>query len=169
MRQSAIGFYSKKLELEGIIATPQDPGANGVPAVIACHSHPMLGGNMNDPIVAAVCQAVVREGMVALRFNFRGVGDSQGDFTNGKEEHNDVKSALNVMRHWPSVHGGRVAIDGYSTGATIVLDGLQAPEAGLLSGTNSTDARRTQEQKIQQGQAPSSGNSGFGGSRLAVA
>ena len=125
MRQSAIGFYSKKLELEGIIASPQDPGAREVPAVIVCHSHPMLGGNMNDPVVAAVCQTTVREGMVALRFNFRGVGDSQGDFTNGKEEHNDIKSALNVMRHWPAVHGGRVALVGYSTGATIILDGLR--------------------------------------------
>ncbi len=125
MRQSAIGFYSKKLELEGIFASPQDPGARDVPAVIACHSNPLLGGNMNDPVVAAVCQAVVREGMCALRFNFRGVGDSQGEFTNGKEEHNDVKSALNVMRHWPSVHGGRIAVVGYSTGATIVLDGLR--------------------------------------------
>ena len=125
MRQSAIGFYSKKLELEGIIASPQDPGAREVPAVIACHSHPMLGGNMNDPVVASVCQAAVREGMFALRFNFRGVGDSQGDFTNGKEEHNDIKSALNVMRHWPAVHGGRIAVVGYSTGATIILDGLR--------------------------------------------
>ena len=85
----------------------------------------MLGGNMNDPVVTAVCQTVVREGMVALRFNFRGVGDSQGDFTNGKEEHNDIKSALDVMRHWPAVHGGRVALVGYSTGATIILDGLR--------------------------------------------
>ena len=125
MRQSAIGFYCKKLELEGIIGTPQDPGAEGIPAVIACHSHPMLGGNMNDPVVAAVCQSVVLEGMAALRFNFRGVGESQGDFTNGKEEHNDIKSALNVMRHWPSVHGGRLALVGYSTGATIILDGLR--------------------------------------------
>lgn len=125
MRQSAIGFYSRKLELEGIVATPQDPGASGIPAVIACHSHPMLGGNMNDPVVSAVCQSAVREGMAALRFNFRGVGESQGDFTNGKEEHNDVKSALNVMRRWPNVHGGRVALVGYSTGATIILDGLR--------------------------------------------
>ena len=125
MRQSAIGFYSKKLELEGIIATPQDPGALETPAVVACHSHPMLGGNMNDPVVAAVCQSAVREGMVALRFNFRGVGDSQGDFTNGKEEHNDIKSALDVMRHWPTVHGRRIALVGYSTGATIILEGLR--------------------------------------------
>ena len=125
MRQSAIGFYCKKLELEGIIASPQDPEAREGPAVVACHSHPMLGGNMNDPVVAAVCQAVVREGMVTLRFNFRGVGESQGDFTNGKEEHNDIKSALDVMRHWPAVHGSRVGLIGYSTGATIILDGLR--------------------------------------------
>ena len=162
MRQSAIGFYSKKLELEGIIASPQDPGAREVPAVVVCHSHPMLGGNMNDAVVAAVCQSVVREGMVSLRFNFRGVGDSQGDFTNGKEEHNDIKSALDVMRHWPAVHGRRVAIVGYSTGATIILDSLRhlrrasalvfvAPTIGALK-----------ESQIQSRQAPKAGDRRIG-------
>ena len=125
MRQSAIGFYSKKLELEGIIASPQDAGAREAAAVVACHSHPLLGGNMNDPVVAAVCQAAVGEGMFTLRFNFRGVGDSQGEFTNGAEEHNDVKAALDVMRRWPAVSGKRVAVVGYSIGATIMLDGFR--------------------------------------------
>ena len=125
MRQSAIGFYSKKLELEGVIASPQDSGAGEAPAIVVCHSHPMLGGNMNDPVVGSVCGAAVREGMFALRFNFRGVGDSQGEFTNGKEEHNDIKSALNVMRHWPTVNSKRIALVGYSIGATTILDGYR--------------------------------------------
>ena len=108
---------------------------------------------MNDPVVAAVCQAAVREGMYSLRFNFRGVGDSQGEFTNGKEEHNDIKSALNVMRHWPAVHGGRIAVVGYSTGATIMLDGLRhlkraaalvlvAPTLGALRGKRFNQDKR---------------------------
>ena len=125
IRQSAIGFYSNKLELEGIIAAPSEGAAGLGRAVIVCHSHPMLGGDMSEPVVSAVSQASVREGIVALRFNFRGVGNSQGEFTNGSQEGNDVKAALGVMRDWPGVDRKRVAVAGYSAGATIVLDALR--------------------------------------------
>ena len=125
MRQTAIGFYIKKLELEGVIASPSDGGAESGAGVVVCHSHPMLGGDMDDPVVSAICGASVREGLVALRFNFRGVGNSQGEFSNGDQEHNDVKAALRLMRAWPGVDGGRVAVAGYSAGATIMLDGLR--------------------------------------------
>ena len=122
MRQSAIGFYVKKLELEGVLASPSDGGASDAPAVVACHSHPALGGSMNDPVVFAISAAAVREGMYSLRFNFRGVGESDGEFTGGEKERDDVRAALDVMRHWPSVSRKRVALVGYSTGATIILD-----------------------------------------------
>ena len=125
IRQSAIGFYSKKLELEGIIASPSDSGVEFGKAVVVCHPHPMLGGDMNDAVVSEICRLSAGEGMFALRFNFRGVGGSQGEFTNGKQEHNDVKAALSVMRDWPGVDRKRVAVAGYSAGATIMLDGLR--------------------------------------------
>ena len=125
IRQSAIGFYTKKLELEGIIAAPSDDGAESGRAVVVCHSHPMLGGDMNDEVVSEICRAAGGAGMVALRFNFRGVGGSQGEFSNGDQEHNDVKAALSVMRDWPGVDRRRVAVAGYSAGAAIVLDGLR--------------------------------------------
>ena len=124
MRQSAIGFYVKKLELEGVIASPSDGGASDAPGVVACHSHPALGGSMNDAIVSAVCAAAVRESMYALRFNFRGVGGSEGEFSGGEKERDDVRAALDVMRQWPGVGGKRIALVGYSTGATVILDGF---------------------------------------------
>ena len=125
MRQSAVGFYSKRLELEGVVSSPTDGGAGSGPAITVCHSHPMLGGNMNDPVVTTVCQTASRGGFVTLRFNFRGVGESQGEFSNGKEEHNDIKAALGLLRNWPSVNRKRIGIVGYSTGATIMLDGYR--------------------------------------------
>ena len=125
MRQSAVGFYSGKLELEGVVASPQDSAADEAAAVVVCHSHPALGGNMNGPLVGAICQSAVREGMYTLRFNFRGVGGSGGDFTNGQEESRDIQAALDVMRHWPGVSGKRVAVVGYSTTTTIMLDGFR--------------------------------------------
>ena len=92
MRQSAIDFKSKKLTLEGIISSPEDGGAS-LPAIVVCHHHPALGGNMNSPLVAAVCRAASEMGFVTLRFNFRGVGNSDGEFSNGKREHDDVRAA----------------------------------------------------------------------------
>ena len=85
----------------------------------------MLGGNFNDSVVIEMCRAADSLGIATLRFNFRGVGESQGEFTNGSEEHHDAKSALDVLRKWPGVDGKRVAIAGYSLGAAVVLDSLR--------------------------------------------
>ena len=124
MRQSAIDFRSKRLTLEGVISTPPDGGAS-LPAIAVCHPHPMLGGDMNSPIVTAICRAASDEGCMTLRFNFRGVGDSEGEFSNGREERNDVKAALNVLSRWPGVNRKRVGVVGYSAGASILLDGMR--------------------------------------------
>ena len=103
---------------------PTDSGSL-MPAIAVCHPHPMLGGDMNSPIVTAICRAASDEGFMTLRFNFRGVGESDGEFSNGKEEHNDIKSALNVLSRWPGADRERVGVVGYSAGASIILDGLR--------------------------------------------
>lgn len=110
--------------MEGIFSTPTEIGGQ-LPAIAVCHPHPMLGGDMNSPIVTAVCRAASDEGFATLRFNFRGVGESEGEFSNGKDEHNDVKSALNVLSRWPGIDRKRIGIIGYSAGASIILDDLR--------------------------------------------
>ncbi|MCI0438061.1 MAG: alpha/beta hydrolase [Chloroflexi bacterium] len=124
MRPTAIGFKSKRLMLEGIVTTPEGV-PTPYPAVVVCHPHPALGGNMGHPVVAAICQAADAEGMATLRFNFRGVGESEGSFTNGKDEQQDIKSALDVFRRWPGVDGKRIALAGYSFGAAVILNGIR--------------------------------------------
>lgn len=119
-----MSFQSKGLTLEGVISFPDDAESEH-PALLVCHSHPMLDGNFNDPIVIEICKAVSELGMVALRFNFRGVGDSEGEFTNGVKEYNDVKSALDVLRKWPGVQRKQIAIAGYSLGAAVVIGSLK--------------------------------------------
>lgn len=102
---------------------PTDPSAD-LPALVVCHSHPMLGGSMDDAVVVAICRATDAIGAATLRFNFRGVGESEGQFTNGVEEHHDARAALDVLRRWPGINGKRLAIAGYSFGAAMILDGL---------------------------------------------
>ena len=84
---------------------------------------------MDDPIVIAICRATDAAGAVTLRFNFRSVGRSEGQFTNGLEEHRDVRAALDVVRRWPGVDRKRVAVAGYSFGAAMILGGFQRLEA----------------------------------------
>ena len=103
MRQSSIAFDTKVLTLEGVVASPV--GASGsLPGVVVCHPHPLFGGSMDNPLVLGVCQALVDEDFVALRFNFRGVGKSEGSFTGGEKEPEDVRAALGLLEQWPGVN-----------------------------------------------------------------
>lgn len=128
MRQSAIAFKSGKLTLEGVLTIP-DELPQPYPALIACHPHPLLGGNMDNPVVTAVCRAAAAMGLAALRFNYRGVEDSEGEFTNGKREAEDIQSALNLMRQWPGIDRKRLALVGYSFGAVLILRELKRCKA----------------------------------------
>lgn len=124
MRQTAIAFKSRRLTLEGVLSLPeglQQP----YPAFVMCHPHPMLGGNMGNPLVTSVCRAACEAGFASLRFNFRGVEGSEGEFRNGDGVHDDIKSALNMMRRWPGVDGKLITLGGYSFGAGAILRGLR--------------------------------------------
>ena len=124
IRQTAIEFKSGKTALEGVLSIPADL-PQPYPALVMCHPHPTLGGNMDAPVVTAVCRAAAELGIAALRFNFRGVENSQGEFTNGDREPDDVKAALDVMRRWPSIDRNRIALAGCSFGAGVILRGLR--------------------------------------------
>ena len=64
------------------------------PIAIILHPHPQFGGTMNHPIIYQLYYAFVHRGFSALRFNFRGVGRSQGSFDHGTGELSDAASAL---------------------------------------------------------------------------
>ena len=122
MRQNAISFNSGKLELEGAFGMPDDPDGK-VPGVVVCHPHPLRGGNMDNIVVMAVYRTLIARGMGALRFNFRGVGNSQGSHDNGEGEVEDVKAALEIFGSLPGVDGNRVGLAGYSFGSGMILKG----------------------------------------------
>lgn len=124
MRQTAIEFKSGKTALEGVLTLPADL-PQPYPALVMCHPHPTLGGNMDAPVVTAVCRAAAAMGIAALRFNFRGVEGSAGDFANGDREIDDVKAAIDVMRRWPGIDRSRIALAGCSFGAGVILRGLR--------------------------------------------
>jgi alpha/beta superfamily hydrolase len=108
--------------------------AQGSPIAILLHPHPSFGGTMNNPIVHSLYYMYAQRGFSVLRFNFRGVGRSQGLFENGAGELSDAASALD----WLQAHNREAKIcwiGGISFGAWISMQLLmRRPEiSGFIS------------------------------------
>jgi len=116
MRQESVTFPSGELSLEGVCHLPEIEGKDPVPAVVVCHPHPLYGGNMDNSVVIAVCQALCDKGTVALRFNFRGVGQSEGKLA-GEGTPDDVSAAISFAASMKEVDAERLGVCGYSAGA----------------------------------------------------
>ena len=156
MPQSAIDFRtSKRLSLMGVVTMPEG-GGGPFPAIVVCHPHPMLGGDMDHPVVTAICRTASRDGIASLRFNFRGVGDSQGVFGEGGAEQDDLVAAFKLMKAFPGIDGHRLALVGYSFGASVVLKSLGrcksaralAVIAPPISAAKSTGVRKSKRAKL---------------------
>ena len=88
------------------------------PVALLLHPHPQHGGTMNNKVVYALYHAFVRRGFSALRFNFRGVGRSQGTFDRGEGELSDAASALDWLQSY-NANTRSCWIGGFSFGAWI--------------------------------------------------
>lgn len=102
--------------LEAILMTPDGPP---VAAGVVCHAHPLQGGVMHFKVVFRAAKALQQHGVAVLRFNFRGVGRSEGTHDSGRGEQDDVRAALAEMqRRFP---GLPLVLGGFSFGATMAL------------------------------------------------
>ena len=88
---SHLTFQSGDLSLEGVLHLP---AVTPAPGVVVCHPHPQYGGDMENNVVVAACDWLADRACAALRFNFRGVGESDGAFDQGAGERDDVRAAL---------------------------------------------------------------------------
>ncbi|MEE9250509.1 MAG: alpha/beta hydrolase [Alphaproteobacteria bacterium] len=108
--------------------------ASNAPVALLLHPDPQHGGTMNNQVVYTLFNAFARRGFSALRFNFRGVGRSQGNFDHGQGELSDAATALDWLQsHNPDA--SRCWIGGYSFGAWISMQLLmRRPEIeGFIS------------------------------------
>ncbi|MFQ5626154.1 MAG: alpha/beta hydrolase [Methyloligellaceae bacterium] len=108
--------------------------AKNAPVAIILHPHPQFGGTMNNQIVYQLYYTFVRRNFSVLRFNFRGVGRSQGLFDNGAGELSDAASALDWMQGY-NPESKFCWIAGVSFGSWISMQLLmRRPEiAGFIS------------------------------------
>ncbi|GAB4410487.1 MAG: Dot/Icm type IV secretion system effector CoxH3 [Anaerolineales bacterium] len=109
--------------LEGVLHLPEAAAPRG--GAVVCHPHPEYGGSMDVPLVVAIAKGLARAGWAALRFNFRGVGQSQGAYDEGRGEVEDVEAAAAYIRGHDAVRDGPLALVGYSFGAWVALEAAQ--------------------------------------------
>ena len=116
-------------KLEALLDVPDDDAPRAI--AVVCHPHPLFGGTMHNKVVYRVARALRCSGYIVLRFNFRGVGQSQGRHDDGAGEIEDARAALDWLRiRYP---GLPYTLAGFSFGARVSLSlGCALPDAGRL-------------------------------------
>jgi alpha/beta superfamily hydrolase len=118
-----IPVTTRDVELRGpagkLEALLEEPGPAPRAAAILCHPHPLHGGTMHNKVVYRAAKGAVSAGVAVLRFNFRGVGLSEGAHDGGPGEREDLAVVLGELAlqypHLPLMVGG------YSFGASVGL------------------------------------------------
>ena len=106
-------------KLEAMLDGPDTEGPIRA-AVVFAHPHPQFGGTMHTKAVFQGAKGLARIGCAVLRFNFRGVGASEGEFDRGEGEKEDFRAALDYMEaHYPGVP---LWAAGFSFGSWIALE-----------------------------------------------
>jgi uncharacterized protein len=111
--------------LEGIAHAPAVlDRAGNAPVVILCHPQP-ASSDMQDRLTVMLARRLAETGIIALRFNFRGVGNSQGQQSDGCMEPLDLAGAIDCALALPGANSAKICVVGHGFGAFIAL--LYAP------------------------------------------
>jgi alpha/beta superfamily hydrolase len=103
--------------LEALLEEPEDREPRL--GAIVCHPHPLYGGTMHNKVVYRIARGLRRAGLVVLRFNFRGVGKSQGEHGHMAGEVEDAGAALGYLRErYPQLP---FALAGFSFGSRAIM------------------------------------------------
>ena len=119
--ERAISFSSRgqpSLLLEGVLHIPKSDEL--APIIILCHPQP-ASSDMNDTLNSALAYRLAEAGMFALRFNFRGVGKSEGQQTDGRLEPLDLAGAIDFALSQPGSNPAKICVIGHGFGAYIAF------------------------------------------------
>ncbi len=116
-------MQSRNLDLEGpaglLEATLMTPLGEPRGAALLCHAHPLRGGTMHFKLLFRAAKVFQSRGHAVLRFQFRGVGRSAGEFDRGRGEGEDARAALDFLRReYPQKP---IVLGGFSFGAAVAL------------------------------------------------
>lgn len=140
MNRSLLRGSSQALSLQGeagsIEALRDEPQGASKGVAVICHPYSLAGGNMDHKVVKTLAQAFVEEGWTAIRFNMRGVGQTEGEFDNGDGEADDLLRVIEQVA--PT---GSLALAGFSFGTHVIcqaasrIASTRAPEHLVFVGT----------------------------------
>ena len=118
-------------QLEAILKEPRTGPTKDVALVL--HPHPLGGGTMHNKVVFRAAAALNDAGLITLRINFRGVGQSTGEHDEGRGERNDVRAGLDYLSaNYPELN---ITLCGFSFGARVGLEvGIEDPRVKYLIG-----------------------------------
>ncbi len=109
--------------LEALVSEAEDASA----VAVICHPHPQHGGTMQNKVVHTLARTMAAVGLTTVRFNFRGVGKSEGSYGEGVGEVEDVRAVVEYARRaWPDLP---VWLGGFSFGAMASI--VAAAPAGV--------------------------------------
>jgi len=111
MTEKSVVFESGDLKLEGLLDR-----AEGDAGVVITHPHPQYGGSMQNNVVESLVKSYGKAGYTTLRFNFRGMGRSEGHYDEGVGEQADVRGAVAYLK---GLGMASVDLAGYSFGAWV--------------------------------------------------
>lgn len=116
--------------IETLLASPAGAPLGGV---LVCHPHPLYGGALSNKVTYSLASTALKAGFAALRFNFRGVGKSEGRHDEGRGETEDAV----LLGEWLRARlpaGAPLVLAGFSFGSFIALKASsQLRPAGLMS------------------------------------
>ena len=125
-RIESLALAGQAGRLEALLEEP-DEGAP-IAAALVCHPHPKGGGTMHNKVVYRIARGLRKTGSVVLRFNYRGVNLSEGEYDGGRGETDDARVALNELHsRYPDLP---MTLAGFSFGSRIALR-LAAQESGI--------------------------------------
>lgn len=107
--------------LEGNLTTPMaQPPESGFPVAVLCHPQP-ASSTMDDPLLRRLAAELAAAGLIVLRFNFRGVGASEGEQTDGRLEPLDIAGAIEAARSQTGANPDKLCLIGHAFGAYVAL------------------------------------------------
>ena len=108
--------------IEAVVDAPElAPGVEARGVVVIAHPHPLFGGTMDNKVVQTLARAFVQCGWQAVRFNFRGVGATEGVYDEGRGELQDLLAVVQQV-----APQGTLALAGFSFGAFVTSHAVQA-------------------------------------------
>jgi alpha/beta superfamily hydrolase len=115
--------------LEAVLEVPEAAAVRAVGVI--CHPHPLHGGTMHNKVVHMLARTFREQGVPTIRFNYRGVGASAGQYDDGKGETDDAVAALDFMAaRWPDA---ALWLGGFSFGGAVAFRAaIRRPVARLV-------------------------------------